>query len=143
MDRMDRMLHSLPRHIPSPELAAHIQASIHRRHRSRQILRWMAACVLTISGMWLISPAAVWFSSTDLYSSGTPWFLSIMNYLGLESVQMFDHLWNGMLALQNQAGTSLVLSIWIGALFLCLGLLFAFDGQEFPMPTPPFAKYQK
>ena len=33
MDKMDRMLHSLPRHSPSPELAAHIQSAIHRRHR--------------------------------------------------------------------------------------------------------------
>ena len=73
MDKMDRMLHSLPGHVPPPELVAHIQAAIHRRHRNRQALHWMMACALTFSYVWLISPAAAWLSSNELYSSGTPW----------------------------------------------------------------------
>jgi hypothetical protein len=128
MDKMVRMLHSLPRHVPSPELAAYIQTSIRRRHRNRQVLRWMSACVLTLSCMSLISPAAAWLSSNELYSAGVTWLIRSVDYLSLESVQMLDHLWNGMFSLQILAGSSLVIFIWIGAFLLSLAMFFAIDG---------------
>lgn len=138
MDKMDRLLHSLPGHIPSPELAANIQSAIRRRHRRRQALRWVTASILTLSGLWLISPAAAWLSSNELFSAGTPWLFGSMDYLNLESVQLMEHLWNDMFSLQNLAGSSLVVSIWIGALLLCIAMFFAIDRQVFQIPSQPY-----
>ncbi len=140
MDKMDKMLHSLPGHVPSPELAAHIQAAIHGRHRRRQALRWTAASVLTLGGVWLISPAAAWLSSNELYSSGAPWLAGSMDYLNLESGQMLDHLWNGMLSFQNLLDSSLVVSVWIGVLLLCLAMFCALDRQAFQNPMQQYTK---
>jgi hypothetical protein len=138
MDKMDQLLHSLPGHVPSPELAAHIQSSIRRRHHRKQALRWTMASVLTIGGLWLISPAAAWLSSSELYSAGTPWLVGIMDYLNLESVQLLEHSWNDLLSLQDLAGSSLVVSIWIGALLLCIAMFFAIDRQVFQIPSQPY-----
>ncbi len=140
MDKMDKLLHSLPRHLPSPELALHIQASIRRRHHTRRALRWGAACVLGLSGLWLISPAAAWLSSNELFSSGTPWLAGGVDYLNLESVEMLDRLWNGMFSLQNLLGSSLVVSIWIGTILLCAALFCAIDGQVFQNRQQPYTK---
>jgi predicted anti-sigma-YlaC factor YlaD len=134
MDKMDRMLHSLPRHVPAPELAVHIRAVVRRRHRNRRALRWTAAVVLTLSGLWLVSPAALWLSSNEMYASGTPWLASSLEYLNLESVDIFDRLWNGMFSLQNLLGSSLAVSIWVGLLLLCLAMFCAIDGQALQNP---------
>ena len=140
MDKMDRMLRSLPVHALSPELASNIQASIHHRHLRRRVVRWTAASLLALSGLWLISPAAAWLSSYDLYSSGTPWLIGSADYLSLESVQILDRLWNGMFSLQNMLGSSLAVSIWIGALLLCLAIFCAIDGQAFQTPSQMYMK---
>jgi hypothetical protein len=143
MDKMDKMLHSLPGHVASPELAGHIQAAIRRRQRGRHVFRWTAAGVLTLSGLWLISPAAVWLSSNELYSSGAPWLAGSMDYLNLESVQMLDRLWNGMLSFQNLLDSSLVVSVWIGVLLLCLAMFCTIDRQTFQNPLRQYTKVRR
>jgi hypothetical protein len=143
MDKMDRMLHSLPGHSSPPELAAHIQAAIHHRHRRAQALRWMAAGALTVGGLWLVWPAAMWLSSDELFSSGAPWLAGSTDYLSLESGQMLDRLWNGMFSIQNLLGSSLVVSVWIGVLLLCLAMFFAIDRQALQNPLQPYTKYRE
>ena len=140
MDKMDKLLHSLPGYAPAPELAGHVQAAIHRRHHRREAVRWTAAGILTLSGLWLISPAAVWLSSNELYSSGAPWLAGSMDYLNLESVQMLNRLWNGMFSFQNLLDSSLAVSIWIGVLLLCLAMFCAIDRQALQTPLRQYTK---
>ncbi len=142
MDKMDRMLHSLPRHSPPPELAAHIQAAVHRRHRRGQALRWIAAGILTVGGLWLVWPAAAWLSSNELFASGASWLAGSTDYLNLESGQMLDRLWNGMFSIQNLLGSSLVVSVWIGVFLLGLAMFCAIDRQALQSPLQPQTKYR-
>ncbi len=134
MDKMDRMLHSLPQHVPAADLAARVRASIHRRHRRRVVMRGTAALMLALGGLWLILPAASWLSSMESYSSGTLWLASGMDYLNLESLQIVARLWNDMFSLQNMIGSSLVTSIWLGVLLLCLAMFFVVDWRSLQQP---------
>ncbi len=137
MDKLDRMLQSLPKHSPAPGLAAQIQATVRRRHHRRQRARWAAALVLALAGLWLIAPAVAWLSSSELYASGMPWLLSGVEAWNSESLQMADRLWNGMFTLQNTIGSSLVVSIWIGALLLCLAMFVTLDWRALQSPSNP------
>ncbi len=87
MDKMDRMLHALPKANPSPDLAVRIRLSIHRRHRRRQLARWTGASLLGLIGLWLVWPGVLWLSSGDLYASGTPWLLGSLNYFDSASLK--------------------------------------------------------
>jgi hypothetical protein len=55
---------------------------------------------------------------------------------------MLEGLWNGMFSLQNLLGSTLILSIWIGALLLCPAMFLALDGQAFQGPSQPYPKLQ-
>ena len=137
MDKLDRMLQSLPKHSPAPNLAAQIQATIRRRHHRRQRARWAAASVLALAGLWLIAPAATWLTSDELYASGMPWLFGGVEAWNSELFQVADRLWNGMFALQNTIGSSLAVSIWIGALLLCLAMFVTLDWRVFQSPSDP------
>jgi predicted anti-sigma-YlaC factor YlaD len=142
MDKLDRMLHSLPGHTPSAGLAAHIQAAIRRRHLRRRVIRWAAAGLLSVGGLWLVLLAVAGFSSYDLFSSGAPWLIGSADYLNLETLQLADGLWNGLFSLQTILSSTLVASIWLGVLLLCLAIFLAIDGQAFYVPSQPVEKYQ-
>jgi hypothetical protein len=131
MDKLDRMLQALPNHAPAPELAAQIQATVRRRHQRRQRARWAAASVLGIVGLWLIAPAVAWLSSSNLDASAAPWLLSSWNTINFESIQWMDGLWNGMITLQNSLGSSLAVSMWFGALLLCIAMFLTIDSMGF------------
>ncbi len=135
MDKMDRMLHSLPKPTASPELAIRIQARIRGRHRRRQALRWTAASVLALTGLWMVSPAVIWLSTAALYSPSTPWLVTGADYLNLESIEMMGHLWNGMFSLQDTIESSLIVSVWVGALLLCLAMFFVVDWRMLQPPS--------
>ena len=139
MDKMDRLLGMLPVPDPAPELVGHIRATLHRRQRRRQMLHWTAACVLAFSGLWLVSPAPSWWlSSGDLYSPAVPWLAGSLDYVGLESFQLLERLWNGVFSLQNTVVSSLEVSVWLGILLLGLAAFFAVDGWVFETPLEPY-----
>jgi hypothetical protein len=128
-DKLDRMLQALPKANPSPELAARIQRTIHRRHRRRQVTRWGSALALAMLGLWLVWPGVLWLSSGELYASGAPWLLGTVDYLSAESLDMVNGLLNGTLSAQNAVGSTFAFSTWIGALFLCCAIFLAIDAR--------------
>ena len=140
MDKMDKLLHELPGHEPSMKLASQIRQTVHRRLRRRRIARNIAASVLIISGLWLSLPALSSLSLSDLFDSGTPWLVTGLNTLNLETISMLTQLWNGMFSLQSAIDSSLVVSIWIGILLLCFGIFFAVDMQTFQTPIQSYKK---
>ncbi len=129
MDRMDRMLHALPSEEPSPELAAAILTSVHRRYRRRQAVRRSAALVLGLLGLWLVWPGLAALSSGELFAPGMPWLMGALNYMNYESFDMVSHLWNSIFSAEGALGASVALSVWIGALLVCGAIFLALDAR--------------
>ncbi len=129
MDRMDRMLHDLPSEGPSPELAAAILATVHRRHRRRQAAQRATALVLGVLGLWLVSPAVAALSSSELFASGAPWLMGALNYMNYESFDMVSHLWNSIFSAEGVLSASVALSVWIGVLLVCGAIFLALDAR--------------
>lgn|SRR5258708_1163443 len=127
MDKIDRLLRSLPHDEPGSGLPLRILATVHRRHIRRRRLRLTLAAGFALGGLWLVSPAAAWLINGDLFSSGAPWLTGGADYLSMQSVQILATLWNGMLELQRGLGSSLVVSLWAGSLLLGIALLFVLD----------------
>src|SRR5512143_2201687 len=122
MDELDRMLRALPEE-PAPEsLAASVSQAVRRRHRRRQMIRRAGAAILAIFGIWLLWPGIVWMSSTELYASGAPWLMGGLDYLNYESMDALTRLWNGALSAQGAIGSTLAVSILLGAVLLCASI---------------------
>ena len=129
-DDIDRLLRALPKEAPSPALASTIRAAVHRRHRRRRAARRGAASILGLLGLWLVWPGVVWISSGEMYASSTSWLLGGLAYLNSESVHVLDGLWSGVFSVQNAIGSSLALSIWLGAFLLCCAIFLALDSAS-------------
>jgi hypothetical protein len=129
MDRLDRMLGTLPADDPSPDLSARIRRSVRLRHRRRQVVRWTGASVLGLVGVWLLSPGIAWLSSGALYAPGTTWLAGSLDYLNSESLDMLSGFWNGASSAQNAIGSALAFSIWLGAFLLCCSIFLVIDSR--------------
>ena len=137
MDKMDRMLRSLPKANPAPDLAARIQAAIHRRHRRRQATRWSGALLLGALGIWLMWPAILWMSSGELYASGASWLLGSLDYFNAESLDMVNRFLNGTFSAQTAVGSAFALSTWLGALLLCCAIFLVMDSRTWQPISGP------
>jgi len=132
MDELDRMLRALPEE-PVPEsLAASVSQGVRRRHRRRQTIRRAAAAILAVLGIWLLWPGIVWMSSNELYASGAPWLMGGLDYLNYESMDALSRLWNGALSAQGAIGSTLGVSILLGAVLLCGSIFVAVDRASWP-----------
>ncbi|HEX8990613.1 MAG TPA: hypothetical protein VF784_02950 [Anaerolineales bacterium] len=137
MDEMDRLLERLPEEGPSPELATTIILAVHRRHRRRQIAREIAASFLGLLGLWLAWPGISWLSSNELFASGTPWLLGGLNYVNGESLDTLNRLWNTAFSAQTAIGSSIALSVWLGALLVCGAIFLALDARSWQPARRP------
>jgi hypothetical protein len=136
MDKLDRNLKFLPRHIPSADLAVRICATVHQRHRLRVTIRRLVASALAMIGLVLASPGFSWVAP-DLFSSGVPWLSGSLGMFELESVQAVQQLWNDVFSLQSLINSSVVVSVWLGILLMGIGLSAVMDRRVFlpPMNT--------
>ncbi len=130
MDELDRLLGRLPEERPSPDLAAAITLAVHRRHRRRQAARGVAAFFLGLLGLWLAWPGISWLLTNDLFASGTPWLLGGLNSVNDESLDMANRLWNTVFSAQTTLGSSVALSVWLGALLVCGAIFLALDAHS-------------
>ncbi len=137
MDDMDRLLRALPAESPSPELASLIRAAVLRRHRRRLAIRRSIASVCGLLGFWLAWPGLIWLSSGQMYVSSASWLIGGLGYVSTASV---DSLWNAAFSVQDAMGSSLLLSIWLGALLLCCAIFLALDSAAWQPTWPPAAR---
>ncbi len=137
MDRMDRLLRDLPQDMPDARLIERVLASVHRRHRRRQIARWSGALVLGLAGLWQILPGLDWLSSSELYASGASWLFAGIDYLNYESLDLANRILSGALSAQNLIGASVPFSSWVGALLLCCAIFLALGSEVWQVPLRP------
>ena len=134
MDELDGLLSRLPEEGPSAGLAAAITTAVHRRHRRRQAARGIAAAFLGLLGLWLASPGISWLLSNDLFSSGTPWLLGGLTYVNDESLDLVNRLSSTAFSAQTAIGSSIALSVWLGALFVGCAIFLALDARAWQPP---------
>jgi hypothetical protein len=140
MDKMERMLRSLPAEAPSPELSAAIRAAVHRHHRRRQIARLAAAFLMALIGLWLLWPAIELLSSNAPFATGAPWLVGSLTYGSDGSVEMLNGLWDGTFSMQKAIGSTLAFSLWIGALLLCGSIFLALGLSTWQATPKPHAQ---
>ncbi len=136
-DKMDGMLRALPKANPSPELAARITLTIHRRHHRRQVTRWSGALLLGALGLWLAWPGILWLSSGELYVSGAPWLVGSLDYFNSESLDMVNRFLNGTFSAQSAVGSAFAFSTWLGALLLCCAIFLVIDPRAWQPTSRP------
>ena len=127
MDEMDRLLRALPEEGVPDALAARIREAVRRRHQRRLAIRRAAASALAVLGIWLLWPGIAWASSGALFSSGAAWLVDSLQYLNYESADAFGRMWSGTLSAQGAIGSTLAVSILVGALLLCCAIFLAID----------------
>jgi 4-amino-4-deoxy-L-arabinose transferase-like glycosyltransferase len=127
MDKLDRMLRALPDEPAAETLGASISQAVLRRHRRRQSIRRAGAAVLATLGIWLLWPGILWMSSNELYVSGTSWLMGGLDFLNYESMDALSRLWNGALSAQGAIGSTLAVSVLLGAGLLCCSIFLAVD----------------
>lgn len=137
MDKMDRMLRDLPHDAPDASLVERVLASVYRRHRRRQVVRWSGVVVLGLAGLWQILPGLGWLSSSELYASSASWLFAGMDYLNYESLDLANRILSGALSAQNMIGASVQFSSWVGAMLLCCAIFLALGSEVWQVPLRP------
>jgi hypothetical protein len=137
MDEMDRLLSDLPREAVPPELAASVHLAVRRRHRRSLVVRRAAASVLAALGVWLLWPGVAWASANELLAPGTSWLIGGLDSLNAESLDLLGRLWSGTLSLQGAVGSSLGISIVLGALLVCCSIFLAVDRASWQAVSGP------
>lgn len=135
MDDMDRILRDLPRDLVPEGLSASVRIAVRRRHRRVLRIRRALASLLAALGLWLLWPALAWVSPSELLAPGTPWLMGAVESLGSESLDLLVRLWTNALSMQGAIGSSLAVSILLGALFVCCSIFLAIDRASW-QPAP-------
>src|SRR5512147_1053254 len=125
MDRLDRMLHDLPREEEPAGLTESIVLLIRRRHRRGQAVRGAGAALLGALGVWLLWPGILWVLSNELFVSSAPWLTGGLDYLNYETLEALSRVWNGAISMQGAIGSTLAASLVVGAALLCTAIFLA------------------